>query len=393
MNQITPIRYDIAKKLPRLKTLRPGIGAVLDIDLDAIAANREKLIQRAGGLDCAAVVKADAYGLGAEAVAGALARAGCDKFFVAHIDEGIALRAAVPTASIFVLHGVAPGAEGAMCAYGLIPVLSTPAQIEIWRERAARRGKKLPAALHLDTGMARLGLSETEIFALADDPSKLRGLNLRLVLSHLAAAEEKDNPSNARQREKFEDLRQRLPGAPASLANSSGVFLGRAYHFDLLRPGAALYGIAPRADEPNPLAQVVKLSARVLRVDDLPAKTPVGYNGRHVTSAPARIATLSVGYADGFCRALGNARANAGFSGQKLPIVGNVSMDMITIDASSLPPGRLREGDFVDVIGGDADGVDQIAKACGTIGYEILTALGARYQRRYETTLNEGRLA
>ncbi|MBB4198001.1 alanine racemase [Rhodoblastus sphagnicola] len=392
MNQIAPIRPDAARNLPQPAALRAGIGAVLDIDLDAIAANRAKLIEVAGGLDCAAVVKADAYGLGAEAVAAALARAGCDKFFVAHIDEGIALRAAVPTASIFVLHGVVPGAEGAMCAYGLIPVLSTPAQIEIWRERAARRGKNLPAALHLDTGMARLGLSEHEFYALANDPSNLAGLDLRLVLSHLAAAEEKDNPSNARQREKFEDLRKRLPKIPASLANSSGVFLGRAYHFDLLRPGAALYGIAPRADEPNPLAQVVKLSARVLRVDDLPAKTPVGYNGRYVTPAPSRIATLSLGYADGFCRALGNSRVNAGFAGQKLPIVGNVSMDMITVDASSLPPGRLREGDFVDVIGGDADSVDRIAQAAGTIGYEILTALGARFQRRHSFS-NEGRLA
>jgi len=392
MNQITPIFSATRRTAPATEALRAGVGAALDIDLDAIVANRRQLIARAGGVDSAAVVKADAYGLGAQAVAAALAADGCRNFFVAHIEEGVALRAAVPTASIFVLHGVAPGAEGAMCAYGLIPVLSTLAQIALWRERAARRGKALPAALHVDTGMARLGLSEAEVDALAADPALLAGLDLRLVISHLAAAEEKDNPSNEAQRQKFEVLRKRLPKAPASLANSSGVFLGAGYHFDLLRPGAALYGIAPRAGEPNPLAQVLKLSARVLRVDTLPAHTAVGYNGRHVTAAPSRIATLSLGYADGFFRALGNARANAGFAGQKLPIVGNVSMDMITVDASALPEGRLREGDFVDVIGGDADGVDALAQAAGTIGYEILTALGARLQRRHFSS-NEGRLA
>lgn len=362
---------------------RPSVGAVLDIDLDAIVANRRKLIAIARGVACAAVVKADAYGLGAPAVAEALARDGCDAFFVAHIEEGLALRAVLPKASIFVLHGAAPGAEGTMGAYGLIPVLSTPGQIACWRDRAARRGMKLPAAIHVDTGMARLGLSKAEVQAIAEDPALLQGLDLRLVMSHLAAAEEKDNPFNARQREKFEVLRRLLPKAPAALANSSGVFLGSDYHFDLLRPGAALYGLAPRADEANPLNPVIRLQARTLRVDDLPAGTPIGYNGRHVTTGPARIATLSIGYADGFLRALGGGKASAGFSGCKLPIVGNVSMDMITVDASALPPGRLREGELVDVIGGDADSLDQIARAGGTIGYEILTALGARFQRRY----------
>lgn len=362
--------------------VRAGVGAVLDVDLDAIVANWRLLSEVAGGVPAAAVVKADAYGLGAGPVAAALSRAGCETFFVAHMDEGIALRAAVPAAAIFVLHGVARGAESALRAHRLTPVLATLDQIAAWREEATRAGTPLPAALHLDTGMARLGLSEVEIDTLAAEPARLAGLDLRLVLSHLAAAEEPENPSNERQRATFERLRAKLPKVKASFANSSGVFLGRTFHFDLLRPGAALYGIAPRANEANPLSPVVRLSARVLRVAELEAGTAVGYNGRFVTDRPTRVATVSVGYADGFFRALAG-KANAGFAGVKLPIVGAVSMDMITVDVSALPEGRLHEGDFLDVIGGDADGVDTLARAAGTIGYEILTALGARHQRRW----------
>mgnify|MGYP001611141556 CR=1 FL=1 len=366
---------------------RAGIGAVLDVDLDAIVANWRRLSARAGGVPAAAVVKADAYGLGAQPVAAALARAGCAHFFVAHLEEGIALRVAVPGVAIFVLHGLARGAEAAMRAHGLIPVLSTLDQIAAWREEAGRTGERLPAALHLDTGMARLGLSETEIDTLAGEPERLAGLDLRLVISHLAAAEEPENPSNERQRATFERLRAKLPKAKASFANSSGVFLGAPFHFDLLRPGAALYGVAPRATEANPMAPVVRLSARVLRVATLEAGTAIGYNGRFVTTAPTRVATVSVGYADGFLRSLAG-KAHAGFAGRKLPIVGAVSMDMITVDVSALPEGALAEGDFIDVIGGDADDVDTLARAAGTIGYEILTSLGARYQRRWISHLS-----
>ncbi|NLH81291.1 MAG: alanine racemase [Phyllobacteriaceae bacterium] len=366
---------------------RTGIGAVLDVDLDAIVANWRLLSARAGGVPAAAVVKADAYGLGAQPVAAALARAGCGHFFVAHLEEGIALRVAVPGAAIFVLHGLARGAEAAMRAHGLVPVLSTLDQIAAWGEEAARIGERLPAALHLDTGMARLGLCEAEIDTLAAEPARLAPLDLKLLISHLAAAEEPENPSNERQRATFERLRAKLPKVKASFANSSGVFLGAPFHFDLLRPGAALYGVAPHAGEANPLAPVVHLSARVLRVATLEAGTAVGYNGRFTTTAPTRIATVSVGYADGFFRALAG-KANAGFAGVKLPIVGAVSMDMITIDVSALPEGALAEGDFIDVIGGDADDVDTLARAAGTIGYEILTSLGARYQRRWISHLS-----
>lgn len=357
-------------------------GAVLDIDLDAIVANWRSLSAVAGGVPSAAVVKADAYGLGAVPVASALAAAGCKTFFVAHLDEAIALRAVLAKPEIFVLHGISPGGEAETRAHRLTPVLSTLGQIEAWAAEARRAGRRLPAALHVDTGMARLGLSEAEVDTLAAEPARLADLEPRLVMSHLAAAEDQANPSNARQLARFRLLRAKLPSMTACFANSSGVFLGADYHFDLLRPGAALYGIAPVAGRPNPLAPVVRLAGRVLRVATLEADTPVGYGGRFVTSAATRVATLSIGYADGFPRALAG-RVRAGLDGVKLPLVGAVSMDMITVDVSALPEGRVREGDLLDVIGGSADDVDAVAAAAGTIGYEILTSLGSRYARRW----------
>jgi len=357
-------------------------GAVLDIDLDAIVSNWRSLSAVAGGVPAAAVVKADAYGLGAVPVASALAAAGCKSFFVAHLDEAIALRAVLAKPEIFVLHGISPGGEAETRAHRLTPVLSTLGQIAAWAAEARRCGRRLPAALHVDTGMARLGLSEAEVDTLAAEPARLADIEPRLVMSHLAAAEDQANPSNARQLARFRLLRAKLPAMTACFANSSGVFLGADYHFDLLRPGAALYGVAPVVGRPNPLSPVVRLAGRVLRIDTLAADTPVGYGGTYVTTAPTRIATLSIGYADGFLRALAG-RARAGLDGVKLPLVGAVSMDMITVDVSALAEGRVKEGDLIDVIGGSADDVDAVARAAGTIGYEILTSLGRRYARRW----------
>lgn len=357
-------------------------GAILSIDLDAIRANFHRLRARADGLDCAAVVKADAYGLGADRVAPALAEAGCRRFFVAHLEEGIALRRVLPDEDILVLHGIPAGCENDALAHRLIPVLSTTAQIDSWTAQARRHGTLLPAVLHVDTGMARLGLSSMEVDLLAARPDRLDGLALRYVMSHLCASEEPDNPSNQHQLERFRDARRKLPPAPASLANSSGIFLGPDYHFDLLRPGAALYGVAPTADAPNPLAAVIHLQGRVLQVSTVAAGTPVGYNGRFTASDITRVATVSIGYADGFPRSLSN-RAIAGLSGFSLPVIGAVSMDMITVDASAVPEALLHPGALVDVIGGDGETINSLAAKAGTIAYEILTSLGSRYCRRY----------
>ena len=363
--------------------LEPGAaGAVLTIDLAALVANYRFLRDRLVGVECAAVVKADAYGLGAARVAAALFRDGCRQFFVAHLNEGIDLRAALPDeAEIFVLNGLMPGAEALCLEARLTPVLNSLAQIDGWTGLSRRVGRALPAILQVDSGMARLGLSPAEVDRLVQDPARLGGIGLRAVMSHLACADEPDHPANQAQLAQFEAQRRRLPPAPASFANSSGIFLGADYHFDLARPGAALYGVAPVPGAPNPMRAVVRLDARVIQTREIAAGDAVGYGYAFTASAPTRIATLSVGYADGWLRSVG--RAGIAYVGDRaLPIAGRVSMDSLTLDISTLPADMLKPGDFVELLG-PHQRVDDVAAAAGTIGYEILTSLGGRYRRRY----------
>jgi alanine racemase len=365
-----------------LNTRHASAGALLTIDLDATRANYRLLREKLGGTACAAVVKADAYGLGADRVAPALAADGCTNFFVAHLDEAIALRPHVPSeADVFVLHGSPAEVEADFVAHRLIPVLNSLSQIDAWTSLARSLSRKLPAVLQVDTGMSRLGLSKRELDTVAADPHRLDGIDLRYVMSHLACAEQQNHELNAFQLANFRAARARLPAAPASFSNSSGVFLGSDYHFDLARPGAALYGVAPVAGQPNPLRSVVRLQARVIQVREIEAGARVGYGGRWTAPRPCRIATVSTGYADGFLRSLGN-RAKAYRGATALPVVGVVSMDTITLDVTGLPEQGLEPGQLVDLIG-EHNPVDAVADAAGTIGYEILTSLGGRYFRTY----------
>ncbi len=356
-------------------------GAVLTIDLGAVRDNYRRLKARLGAAACASVVKADGYGLGAAQVARALRKEGCDAFFVAHVGEGVALREALGAApSIFILNGTPPGAEEVCVAAGLIPVLNSAEQLVAWRAAARRGGRPLKAALQVDSGMSRLGMAATEVEALAADPRAFDGIETVLVMSHLACADEPDHPANRAQLEEFQRLRRMLPAAPASLANSSGVFLGPAWHFDLARPGAALYGInpTPHAAE-NPMRPVVRLDAKVIQTREIGIGIGVGYGHAYTTDRAHPTATISLGYADGWQRR--NAAA-AFLAGKRLPFVGRVSMDSIVLDISALPPGRLKAGDTVELIG-PSQTVDEVAANAGTIGYEVLTSLGHRFFRRY----------
>ncbi len=357
-----------------------GAGAVLTIDLGAVARNYRLLRERVRGGDCAAVVKANAYGVGVERVAPVLARAGCRVFFVATLDEGVELRRLVPDAEIAVLNGVQPGCEATFTADRLTPVLNDLGQIERWGALARARAA-LDAVIHIDTGMNRLGLPPDEVDRLVAEPERLRGLRLRLVMSHLACAEQRDSPMNAAQRALFIARRERLPPAPASLANSSGIFLGPDYHFDLARPGVALYGVNPTPDLPNPMDEVVRLQGKIIQVRDVDRGQTVGYGAAHRVAAPGRVATVAVGYADGYLRSLG-ARASAAIGGARVQVVGRVSMDLITLDVSGLTATEARPGAMVDLLGG-ACPIDEVAAAGGTIGYELLTSLGERQERRY----------
>jgi alanine racemase len=364
-------------------------GAVLTIDLDAIAENWRQLSARAKGAECAGVVKANAYGLGAGRVAPALAAAGCRSFFVATIDEGIALRrslfeacrpsATAPAPAIYVLNGVLPGTEADVADEGLIPVLNTFAQVEAWSALAGRLDRALPAALHIDTGMSRLGLAADELARLKADLRPLAAIRLVLLMSHLACADEPGHPLNDGQRARFLAAVAGLPRARLSLANSSGICLGPACHFDMVRPGAALYGVNPQPLEANPMRHTVVLQGRILQVREIDSPQTVGYGATHRAQSRARIATVAVGYADGYHRALSN-RGSGFIEGMRVPLVGRVSMDLVTFDVSAAA--AARPGAFVELIGPNLP-VDTVARDAGTIGYEILTALGPRYHRRY----------
>ncbi|MGE4219846.1 MAG: alanine racemase [Alphaproteobacteria bacterium] len=356
----------------------PHAPTVLTVDLDAVAANWRLLAARAAPAATAAVVKADAYGLGIAPVARALATAGTRSFFVALLDEALALRSVLPEAEIFVLNGPAPGEAEVYREARLIPVLNDPGQLSLWAQ-TCRAARPLPAAIQIDTGMSRLGLSPAETEALAADPARLAGIPVRCWMSHLACAETPDHPLNARQRYSFAASLARLPAAPACLANSSGVFLGAGWHFDMVRPGAALFGVAPVENAPNPMRQVVRLQARILQVRDVDTPQTVGYGATHSVAGATRIATIAVGYADGYLRSL-SGRGTAYAGEVALPVIGRVSMDLVTLDVTKVP--TLQPGDTVDVIG-PRNPVDAVAATAGTIGYEILTGLGRRYRRHY----------
>jgi alanine racemase len=357
-------------------------GALLKIDLTALRHNYRLLRSKLGTAACGAAVKADAYGLGALRVSQALVEEGCRHLFVAHLEEAIALRAHIPdSVAIYVMHGSPIGYEAEFLEYRCIPVLNSAEQILAWRTLAETKQTALPAIIQIDTGMSRMGLSGAEVQAWLADPDFIRGINLQYLMSHLACAEDQQDPMNAQQLARFNHLRAQLPKCGASLANSSGIFLGTDFHFDLARPGAALYGIAPVAGQPNPMQAVAHLQGKIIQTREIAAGTGVGYSLTWRSTQPGRIATVAVGYADGWLRALSN-RGVVHINGVAVPMVGNVSMDTITIDVSHIALSELAPGALVDLISSD-NTVDQVAARAGTIGYEILTSLGLRYQRDY----------
>jgi len=362
-------------------------GAMLEVDLSGVVANWRLLAARVAPADCAAVVKADAYGLGARQVSAALAAAGCRFFFVATLDEGIALRnILLAPCEIGVLNGPVPGSAEEFVFHQLVPVLNEPGQIADWAEIARRHGG-LPAMLHVDTGMARLGLTSQEFARLADGLSQESATQWRGLISHLACADQPAHPLNDLQRARFTSVRRHFGGLPASLAASSGIFLGRAFHFDFVRPGAALYGINPQPGTPNPMRQVVRLKGRILQIREVERGESVGYGAAHVMDQPGRLATVGVGYADGWLRSLSH-RGSGRLGDKRLPLLGRVSMDLVVFDVSTADPSLARAGGFIELLDDDY-GVDTAAADAGTIAYEILTALGRRCHRVYCGVANQ----
>jgi alanine racemase len=353
--------------------------ARLTVRLGAIVENF-RLCGKLSGTNVAGVIKADSYGLGAERVARTLADAGCDTFFVARLDEGISIRPAIPQARIFVLDGVLEGNVERFIANRLTPVLNTLEEISIWSGVAAARHTMLDAAIHFDTGMNRLGLSPDELSVLsAGHAQRLSGINVVLLMSHLACSDEPTSEMNAAQLERFQASLAMLPAAPASLAASGGVLLGKQYAFDLVRPGLALYGGDPRTDTINPFHTVAQLTGRILQVRRVDKGESVGYGATFRTARPSTLATVALGYADGLMRAIGN-RGSGAIEGIRVPVAGRVSMDLITLDVTDVP--SAKPGAEVEFVGSTIS-LEEAARAAGTANYEILTGLGTRFPRHY----------
>lgn len=349
--------------------------ATLDVDLAALRQNYRLLQQQHARRSIAAVVKADAYGLGMKAVSSALWQEGCRAFFVATLQEGLALRRHLPEARIGVFNGLLAGEEKKFIASRLAPVLNDPGQVERW---AAKASLSCPAMLHVDTGMTRLGLSHAELEQAASRFPQLLS-SLACVISHLACANEPAHPQNERQLARFRAALALLPGVKASLCNSSGHFLPVDFHFDFGRPGCALYGINPTSGA-NPMRHVATLSAPIIQLRTLDKAEDVGYGATVRAPAGSRIAIAALGYADGWMRQLGN-RFHAFIGEYKAPVLGRVSMDMTALDVSHVPAQLLSKGraEFIS----PRQTVDDVAQACGTIGYEVFTRIGSRVERRY----------
>jgi len=374
-------------------------GGILTIDLAAIVKNWKAVANRVVPADCAAVVKADAYGCGIDKVAAALAEAGCTTFFVAHLAEARQVRAAAPEAAIYVLNGFPPGTAATFAEINVRPVIGSLAEFVEWDAYRTATRWSGGAALHFDTGMNRLG------FALEEAPPfatrvKMPDHGISLVMSHLACADTPSHPLNAKQIEAFRDLRFMFRGTPTSLANSSGIFLGPATHCDMVRPGAALFGVNPTPATLNLMEPVITLKARIVQVRDVPRGDTVGYGATWTASRASRVAIVSVGYGDGYPRAADGARmapkgsnrlaesgsksdAFALIAGQRCPMVGRISMDLMAFDVSLLPREEVRRGTHAVLIGDDIT-VDDVASWSGTIGYEVLTRLGRRYRREWK---------
>jgi alanine racemase len=366
-------------------------GGMLTVDLDAIATNWRILATRVAPADCAAVVKADAYGCGVREVAAALVAAGCKTFFVAFVSEARAIREITQEATIYVLNGMPPGGATAFAEVNARPVIGNMGELVEWDAFCSVHSWTGGTALHFDTGMNRLGLPISDAPALAAR-MKTPTHGIALVMSHLACADEPEHPLNAVQIQRFRELRMMFRGINASLANSSGIFLGSATHCDVVRPGAALYGINPTPGSANPMRPVVELKGRIAQVRTVPRGETVGYGATWTASRDARLAVIAVGYGDGH---LGATAALAGeqpmviISGERCPVVGRISMDLLAVDVSALPEKAARRGDFATLIG-DGLSVDDLARFSDTIGYEVLTSLGRRHHRVWTFSMPAG---
>lgn len=357
----------------------------LRIDLDAIGRNWSALDKISPGTLTGAVVKANGYGLGLEPVAKALAKVGAQFFFVANPEEGLILRKALPNAHIFILGGLWPGASDLYAAQRMMPMLHSMAMLDEWLNFCVQRGEAYPAALNFDTGMNRLGFRMSDVNWVRQQMQR-SGYQPQVIMSHLCCADQQNHEKNRTQLALFQSIMAHFPDTPASLANSAGVMANKANHFQLVRPGIALYGGRAINGRKNPLTQVVNLEVPILQVRDGKTGETVGYGAEFTLQRDSRIAIISLGYADGFLRSASSSNAHQGarlaINGHLVPVLGKVSMDLVALDVTSFGHNGPVPGEMVEVLGPNVT-IDDLADAAGTIGYEILTSLKGRYNRTY----------
>ncbi len=365
-------------------------NGVLTIDLGALSQNYRILKDQVGN-DCgvAGVLKASAYGLGMKEVAETLKKQGCTQFFVATLDEALELREFDKKSPLAVLGGLFHGQESTYTDQNLIPVLNSPDDIARWNKWGQDNNKKFQAFLHLDTGMNRLGLNNREFDHLLENTDMLKNIDIQMIMSHFVAADDWAQgwakELTIAQADLFSEravrFSRRYPNVKKSLANSSGVFRNDHYHHDMVRPGYALYGGNPTPEKDNPMKPIVSLNTRILQIREARQYETIGYGASHKFKKDTRTATIAVGYADGFLRSASN-KAVVYYNNQACPVIGRVSMDLVTIDISKTKVNQPKQGDAVEILG-KSQSIDDLAKTAGTIGYEILTSLGHRYKREY----------
>ena len=363
-------------------------NSFLEINIDSIIHNYQLINNKVGNTECAAVLKADAYGMGASVVAKALDKVGCSTFFVATIDEGIELRACFSKNEnqIAVLSGLLEGSEDIFYSNKLTPVLNDTEQIKKWAIYNKQKKISAPSIIHIDTGMNRLGLTINELYDIIKNPTELKELHVEWIMSHLACGDQPRDIMNEKQLSVFLNAKKEFPNVKASLANSAGVFLGQSYHLDMVRPGIALYGSGSGSIPSKPLKQVIKLYSRILQIRTLSTGASVGYGASYRVSEATRVATVGLGYADGYLRSLSNC-SWVFFNGLRLPVIGRISMDYITIDITQIASEKIKTGDFIEIIG-DKFTLDDLATVANTVPHELLTRLGTRHHRIYRNTNN-----
>ncbi|WP_455476383.1 alanine racemase [Bartonella sp. B17] len=356
--------------------------AIATIDVGALIANYTTLAQHVAPAECSAIVKANAYGLGANKIVPALYQAGCRTFFVAQIVEALQLKTILPSdVTLALLNGIPHNLEEFVAQSGIVPVLNSWSAIQSWQTLCQNKRKKFPAIVQIDTDMNRLGLDKKELEQLIKQPTLFEKAEVKYIISHLANGGNDTHSSNYTQLATFKAALAKLPTCKASFANSGGIFLGSDFYFDLVRPGIALYGIHPHTKYTTILKPVLKLEAQIIQSRNIDAGAPVGYGGTFITNRPSTLITISIGYADGWLRTLSNKGA-VYYNGHRLPIVGDISMDSIIVDATDLKGKKPQRGDWVELIGTHQT-IEQVSADANTIPYEILTSLGSRYKRIY----------